>query len=388
MRSERRGKLGLALAQTAAAAVLLGTTNARWATGARVVAAEHGRAARMRNIVVAVAGDVVPHLFTHTYEGVPADHPLDHVHPGLDLETDAGAVALVGFVFDHVGLSGRVLLDEWTMPLRRAWTSSLPGASVDDAAVNLMAGLKLIKTGDELACIRVAQRLNEQAMIDVYTALRPGLRQCDLSGLFLRRAFELGAEQNTVDPIWEVMPESVSTGPRSVTGDLVFPTVTTDRVLSSGDVVWVDSGITVAGYDSDFGRTWIVGAEPTAAQRDQFRSWKEVVDAVLAVTRPGATGADLTRVAISASGRERKPWLSHLYLAHGIGVDSAEAPFIGTDLGVDFDEAIVLETGMVFVVEPVAWADGTGGYRGEEIVAVTDDGYQLLSDFHYDPYSV
>jgi Xaa-Pro dipeptidase len=224
-------------------------------------------------------------------------------------------------------------------------------------------------------------------MLDVFDVLRPGMRQCDLSGLFLRRAFELGADQNTVDPIWEVMPESVATGPRSVTGDLVFPTVTTDRVLSSGDVIWVDSGITIAGYDSDFGRTWIVGAEPSSAQRDQFRAWKDVVDAVLTITRPGATAADLTRAATAAFGRGRRPWLPYFYLAHGIGVDSAEAPFIGTDLGDDFDETIVLRPGMVFVVEPVAWADGTGGYRGEEIVAVTDDGYQLLSDFPYDPYA-
>src|SRR5204862_6615767 len=95
-----------------------------------------------------------------------------------------------------------------------------------------------IKAGDELACIRAAQHLNERAMLDVYAALRPGLRQCDLSGLFLRRVFELGADQNTVDPIWEVMPESVATGPRSVTGDVVFPTVTTDRELARGRVTW------------------------------------------------------------------------------------------------------------------------------------------------------
>jgi Xaa-Pro aminopeptidase len=96
------------------------------------------------------------------------------------------------------------------------------------------------------------------------------------------------------------MPESVAAGPRSVTGDIVFPTVTTDRVLEQGDVLWVDSGVTLAGYDSDFGRTWIVGAEPTAPQRDQFRAWKDVVDAVLAVTKPGASAADLTRVAVDA----------------------------------------------------------------------------------------
>jgi Xaa-Pro aminopeptidase len=89
---------------------------------------------------------------------------------------------------------------------------------------------------------------------------------------------------------------------------------------------------------------------------------------------------------VAAYGPERVPWLPHLYLAHGIGVDSAEAPFIGTDLGSDFDAGIVLEPGMVFVLEPIAWSDGTGGYRGEEIVAVTADGYELLSDFDYEPY--
>jgi Xaa-Pro aminopeptidase len=387
MRADRRSKLSEALARKdAAAVVLLGTTNVRWATGARVVAAENGRAARSRNVAILVSGDAVPHLFTHTPEGVPADHPADHLHPGLDLEVDAGAAALVEFLIEHADAQ-RVLLDEWTMPLRRVWTARLPRVAVDDAGINIMGEVKLVKTGDELACIRAAQHLNEQAMVDVYAALQPGLRQCDLSGLFLRRVFELGAHQNTVDPIWEVMPESVASGPRSVTGDVVFPTVTTDRVLARGDVLWVDTGVTLDGYDSDFGRTWIVGAAPIAAQREQFARWREVIDAVLAVTKPGTTGRDLTRAAVAAVGGTRRPWLPHLYLAHGIGVDSAEAPFIGTDLGDDFDETIVLRPGMVFVLEPIAWADGTGGYRSEEIVAVTDDGYELLSDFHYEPYA-
>ena len=388
LRAERRAKLVNAFAaHDANAVVLLGTTNVRWATGARVVGADQGISARRRNVAVLFANDESPHLFTHMPEGVPADHPDDRVYGGLDVESDAGAEALVSFVADRVGAQGRVLLDEWTMPVRRAWKERLGAVAVDDAAINLMGPLKLIKTVDELACIRAAQRLNEQAMVDVYATLAPGVRQCDLSGVFLRRAFELGAHQNTVDPIWEVMPESIAAGPRSVTGDLIFPTVTTDRVLHRGDVIWCDTGITVNGYDSDFGRTWTVGTAPTAEQRDQFRRWKDVIDAVLAVVRPGATGDDLTRAARAAYGTERTPWLSHLYLAHGIGVDSAEAPFIGTDLGPTVDENIVLSPGMVFVLEPIAWADNTGGYRGEEIVAVTETGYELLSDFHYEPYA-
>ncbi len=72
----------------------------------------------------------------------------------------------------------------------------------------------------------------------------------------------------------------------------------------------------------------------------------------------------------------------------GIGCDSAEAPFIGTDLGPAADEAVVLRPGMVFVLEPIAWEDGTGGYRGEEIVVVTEGGWMPLTEYPYDPYEV
>ena len=46
-------------------------------------------------------------------------------------------------------------------------------------------------------------------------------------------------------------------GPWTLHGDLAYPTVTTDRFLREGDVIWVDAGITWQGYASDYGRTWI-----------------------------------------------------------------------------------------------------------------------------------
>ena len=75
-----------------------------------------------------------------------------------------------------------------------------------------------------------------------------------------------------------------------------------------------------------------------------------------------------------------RPWLSYFYLAHGIGTDSAEMPFVGTDLGSEFDAAVTLQPGMVLVFEPVVWDDGRAGHRSEEIVAVTADGYIALSE--------
>jgi Xaa-Pro aminopeptidase len=63
-------------------------------------------------------------------------------------------------------------------------------------------------------------------------------------------------------------------------------------------------------------------------------------------------------------------------------------PFVGTDLGADFDRSIVLVPGMVLVLEPVIWEDGHGGFRSEEIITVTEDGYERLSNLSYEPYGI
>lgn len=144
------------------------------------------------------------------------------------------------------------------------------------------------------------------------------MRQIDLSATFVRRAFELGATTNMLEAIWQVMPRSREAGVWTTHGDLALPLLPTARELAAGDVLWTDISITYHGYCSDFGRTWVVGERPTPRQQDQFRQWRTVLDAVLAVTKAGATSGDLARAAIAANGG-RKPWLPHFYLGHGIG---------------------------------------------------------------------
>ncbi|MGH3633635.1 MAG: M24 family metallopeptidase, partial [Mycobacterium sp.] len=252
-------------------------------------------------------------------------------------------------------------------------------------AVQVIGAAKVVKTADELACIRTACRITDQAMVDVQAALAPGIRQTDLSASFVRRAFELGALASMLEPIWQVMPPSKADGVWTTHGDLALPLLTTERELAAGDVLWTDVSITYAGYCSDFGRTWVVGREPTPRQQAQFARWYEIMTAVLDVTRSGVTAAELGRVATKANGGSR-PWLPHFYLGHGIGVNAAETPMIGTDLGDQFDENFVFEPGMVLVLEPVVWEDGTGGYRSEEIIVITEEGWIPLTDYPYDPY--
>jgi Xaa-Pro aminopeptidase len=277
-----------------------------------------------------------------------------------------------------------IAIDEWTHAMRRERSLLFAGGAPVDAG-KVISRAKLIKTPDELSCMREGLRITEQAIAEVQALVAPGVRQTDLTATFLRSVFESGADANILDPIWQVMPLRVADGPWTTTGDIACPLLTTERELVEGDVLWVDTGISYGGFHSDFGRTWIVGREPDARQRDQFEKWRSIMDAVLGVTRAGATAADLTAAAIDVAGGT-KPWMPHFYLGHGLGIDSAEMPYVGSDIGEAFDASLVLAAGMVLVLEPLVWEDGHAGYRAEEVLLITEDGWEPMTDYPYDPF--
>ncbi|MBV9513383.1 MAG: aminopeptidase P family protein [Mycobacteriaceae bacterium] len=385
MRRQRFARLQEQLdAQAVDGLVLLGSSSVAYATGAAVPAQDGDHAALFRPVAVVARDDDAPHLYTLYADGAPPDLPDDHLHGPLFPDLDDGIDSFAGALAGHFPTGARLAIDDQTHAMLR----TLPGYEWVDASP-VTGAAKVRKTPDEVACIRHAQLLNELAMVDALATLRPGVRQTDLSATFLRRVFELGASGNGIDPIWQVMSPTRELGPWTLHGDLAYPTVTTDRFLRDGDVIWVDSGITWQGYASDYGRTWLTGLNPVpnTRQHNQFRRWRDVVDATLAILKPGVSALQLGRAAIEANDGIR-PWIEHFYLAHGVGTDSAEMPLIGTDLGERFDDRLIMEPGMVVVFEPVIWDDGAAGYRAEDIVAVTDTGWVKLSGDTYDPYSV
>jgi len=142
--------------------------------------------------------------------------------------------------------------------------------------------------------------------------------------------------------------------------------------------VMIDTGMLHAGYLADVGWTWPCGGVPSAHDRALRARWEEIVGAVLAECRSGATAAMLHRAALRAAGGGA-PWPTPLYLAHGIGLGGVEPPFIGTDLGLAAEEQLVLAAGMILVLEPYVWEEGRGGYRAEQTIAITPTGYEPLS---------
>ncbi len=340
--------------------VLFGENNVAYATGRVAPSHEPARGGATRSVAVV----------TRRGADIVTPSPLDF---------DDGARAVAAAVDDHPGV---VAVDEW--PSLVARDALLHRSPV--GAATLLVQAKFVKTPEEIERIRTAQRCNEQAMDAVRPLAVPGANQTDVTAAFYRAVFEAGASGNTVDPIWDLVPRSRDELAVTLTGDLPFPTPTTNRVLERGDVCFTDTGIDMNGWASDVGRTWTIGDEPDARQRDQFERWQAVCRACEQAIRPGATAADVARAATNANGGDR-PWFPHLYVAHGVGTESAELPFCGTDLGPEVEDQVVLATGTILVLEPVIWDDGYGGYRSEEIVVVTDDGCERLTNYTYAPYA-
>ncbi|MBJ7466083.1 MAG: aminopeptidase P family protein [Mycolicibacterium sp.] len=388
MRREVSARLQAAMAdQGVDALVLLGNSNVMYATGISWPLADAGLSHIERPVAIVVADDEHPHLFLPFREGAvdESELPEDHRNGPIYLEFDEGVDQFAGILAGLVPAGATIGVDELTGSMRRAGNRLFPKPPVDAAPV--VGAAKLVKTIDQISCLRRATQITEQAVSEVQKSLAPGVRQIDLSAEFVRRTFELGATTNMFDSIWQVMPASKAEGTWTTTGDLALPLLTTEREVARGDVLWTDVSIAYHGYCSDHGRTWIVGQDPTPRQQQQFDTWRRIVDAVLSVTRAGASCGDLGRAATEAAGGE-KPWLPHFYLGHGIGTSAAEMPMIGTDLGQQWDDSFVFPAGMLLVFEPVVWEDGTGGYRGEEIVVVTEDGWMPLTSYPYDPFEV
>lgn len=150
-----------------------------------------------------------------------------------------------------------------------------------------------------------------------------------------------------------------------------------DRELAEGEPVVVDIGGTLpSGYHSDCTRTYVVGGDISKAPRDFQDAYAVLADAqaaARAAAHPGSTAADIdaiTREAISAAG-----WGDYFVhrTGHGIGLSTHEEPFImeGNDLA--------LEEGMAFSIEPGIYLEGKWGMRLEDIVVLTNDGYESLN---------
>jgi Xaa-Pro aminopeptidase len=139
---------------------------------------------------------------------------------------------------------------------------------------------------------------------------------------------------------------------------------------------------------ADMTRVFVVG-EPTDELREYHRLCREALDRSVEAVKPGIEGKDLYRLSCEFFEEHGYPTLLskppgevlkdgfYHSLGHGVGLEVHELPNLGRGPG-------ELMAGDVIAVEPGLYRSGFGGIRLEDLVLVTEDGAQTLTDYPYD----
>jgi Xaa-Pro aminopeptidase len=228
---------------------------------------------------------------------------------------------------------------------------------------DLVERLRAVKSPEEVAAIRAAAELTQDALAEVLPTVRVGQTEQEIGAALEAALRRRGSE-------WHPFPTIVASGPRSA-----LPHArTSPRAVQRGEWLLIDFGAQVAGYCADLTRTVVVGARADERQRTMYDLVRCAQGRALAHLRPGMTGREgdaLAREIIA--GRGFGEAFGHS-LGHGLGLEVHEAPRLAAT------SETVVPPHTVVTVEPGVYFPGWGGVRLEDDLYLGDEGPELLSD--------
>jgi Xaa-Pro aminopeptidase len=293
----------------------------------------------------------------------------DDVRTGNDVVAKAAdAVRSAGLDARRLGLVGA---SHMTAAAYLGFRDELPSADLARAD-DLVERLRIHKSEAEVRAMRAAIALGGLAVEAAMAAAVPGASEADCAaeaaavvarggGVLYDAACASGAQAHNFT--WARMPSSST------------------RRLEPGDMFHMDCYGAFGGYFWDFGRTRVIGDDPTDAQRDLIQAAIDVVDAVCGAIRPGVTAAQVYAVGekamaenavVSSLPVEEADTEGFPAVGHGIGL-GWEAPWLTPT------DQTVLEPGMTIAVETLFGHPSRGGGFHEENGVVTDTGFEVLT---------
>jgi Xaa-Pro aminopeptidase len=224
----------------------------------------------------------------------------------------------------------------------------------------------MIKSPAELAVIRRAVRLTEQALRETARLVRPGVDERSLEGV-LEAAYKRGGAQRLG------FASIIKSGPNSLWPWRILAAHydRRNREMQPGELVIFDIGCELDYYTSDIGRTFPVSGLFTAEQRRILDMEVAVADTMIREIRPGRTLAEIQKAAAAKiPDRERQYMATGTYFGHHIGLSSGDPSL--------FD--VPLRPGMVITVEPWYYNhDRKLAVFTEDDILVTAGGAENLS---------
>jgi Xaa-Pro dipeptidase len=240
----------------------------------------------------------------------------------------------------------------------------LPDATVVSADP-VVRSLRMIKTPAELALMQSAADVTIAAYRAVHPQIREGMTPAVIGQLFEDAILGFGG----TSPWTLILLGEASAYPHG-TGK--------PQAVRRGEIVLMDCGCDVHGYQSDISRTFVFGADPTAEQRkvwDQMRRGQDIAFAAARIGAPAGSVDDAVRRTYESWGYGpgyKLPGTSHR-TGHGIGMEGHEP------VNLVHGETTPLAPGMCFSNEPGIYLPGKFGVRLEDCFHMTAAGPRYFS---------
>lgn len=221
--------------------------------------------------------------------------------------------------------------------------------------------IREVKDPGEIDLHRKAAEIADDTFAYLMDYVKPGMTEKEIAvelEFFMRRQ---GAEAVSFDPIVALGENSAL--PHATPGD---------KEVQDGEILLIDMGAKFNGYCSDMTRTVFIG-EPTKKMKDIYDIVLQAQKAGLEALQPGESTKEVDRVA-------RDVIEEHGYgenfghgLGHSVGLEIHENPRLAKT-----DDSVLKEN-MVVTVEPGIYLPGWGGIRIEDMVYITENGYEFFS---------
>ncbi len=246
----------------------------------------------------------------------------------------------------------------------------------------------MLKTPEQIEGIRVSSKINVAVLDAVEKMIGPGVSTEEIDKLVYDMTTEMGGIPAPLN--YDGFPKSVCT---SINEVVCHGIPSADRILKEGDIVNVDVSTIYNGYFSDSSRMFCIG-KVDAEKEKLVRVARECIDLGLEQVKPWNFLGDMAQ-AINDHAKANGYSVVVDIGGHGVGLEFHEEPFVSyvTKKGTE----MLMVPGMVFTIEPMinagtceievdeedGWtvytADRKPSAQWEVTVAVTDDGYEILT---------
>jgi Xaa-Pro aminopeptidase len=328
-------------------------------------------------------------MIKREFERAKVESPIKQVVPLKSLRDVPSLIQTYGNRLPHrLGLELDVLPVNDYLKLQELF----PGVSFTDASP-IFRETRKIKSPFEVDLMRVAGKIGKKVYQEARKILKEGMTEIELGGLLEAVAKKHGHEGllrvrslNYEAYTWHVLSGftggivSQSDSPMGGLGlSPAFPVGASLKIMKAHEPILVDFGTCYHGYQADETRMFSIGK---LQQKfiDAYKACREIHDAVLEETRPGADCEALFMRTLPLAEKLGykdsylgPPGLQTRFVAHGIGLELNEYPFLARG------QSYPLEKGMTFAVEPKIVFPGEGSVGIENTVVVTEDGCEILT---------